>query len=472
MSTLFDSASTYGRTLNGAMTYTSTLKNVLDLFSLGGALRNRPENEVVDLISKAFDENALDTIRVLLYLRDVRFGQGERRVYEIGVKTLKDKLNVNSLLEATIEIGSWRDVFNFFSFEEYMPLVKERYENHIKEGKYDLMEKWLPSVGGSKNKLANRIAEYLGLTPKQYRKYLSKARSSIDIVEVKMCANKWSNIKYDHVPSKASLNYRDAFIKHDSERYHEYLNDVVSGKSKINVKDLYPYEITGKYMSYGNKLDESLEVMWKNLPDYTKGENAIVVADTSGSMWGMPMNIATSLAIYFAEHNTGIFHNEYITFSESPKFMKFKNTDSLCDKVNYMKKHSIVANTNIRRVFEIILKAGKDSNLPKEEMPKTIYIISDMEFDYAVDDKDTNLEEIKKLYAESNYDMPNLVFWNVNSWQDTIPCRYNEKGVALVSGASPSLFKMVMSNDMNPEKFMYSVIDTERYNTLAKNIMN
>ena len=468
MSTLFDSASTYGRTLNGAMTHTSTLNNVLNLFSLGGALRDRPENEVVDLISKAFDENALDTLKVLFYLRDVRSGQGERRVYEIGVKTLKSKLNVDSLIEATIEIGSWRDVFNFFSFEEYMPLVKERYENHIKEDKYDLMEKWLPSVGGSKNKLANNIANYLGLTAKQYRKYLSKARASLDVVEVKMCANKWSDIRYDHVPSKAGMNYRGAFEEHDSERYHEYLKDVVSGKSKINVKDLYPYEITGKYLSIGKKYDESLEVMWKNLPDYTRGGNAIVVADTSGSMYGMPMNIATSLAIYFAEHNTGMFHNEYITFSERPVFMKFKDTDSLYNKVKYMENHSIIANTNIRRVFELILKAGKDSNLPKEEMPSTIYIISDMEFDYAVNDKDTNLEEIKKLYLESNYDMPNLVFWNVNSWQNTIPCRYNEKGVALVSGASPSLFKMAMSNDMDPEKFMHSVIDVERYNVLAE----
>ena len=471
MSMLYDSANIYDRTLNGAMTYNTSTKKALDLFSLGGALRNRPEKEVSDLILKAYDENALDTIRVLLYLRDVRFGQGERRVYEIGVKALKSKLNVNSLIEATIEIGYWRDVFNFFSFEEYMPLVKERYESHIKEDKYDLMEKWMPSVGGSKNKLANRIASYLGLTSKQYRKYLSKARSKIDVVEVKMCANKWDNIEYSHVPSKAGFNYRDAFNKHDGERYSKYLKAVASGEKSINVKDLYPYEITGKYLD-GSRRDEALEVMWKNLPDYTKGDNAIVVADTSGSMWGMPMNIATSLAIYFAEHNKGLFHNEYITFSTQPKFMKFKDDDSLYDKVEYMKATSIVADTNIRRVFELILKAGKDNNLPQSEMPSTIYIVSDMEFNYAVCDRNTNLEEIKELYAESNYVMPNLVFWNVNSWKDTIPCKYDERGVALVSGASPSLFKMAMSNDMNPEKFMYSVIDVERYNTLAEKIMN
>lgn len=471
MSMLYDSANIYDRTLNGAMTYNTSIKKVLDLFALGGALRNRPEEEVSDLILKAYDESALDTIRVLLYLRDVRSGQGERRVYEIGVKALKSKLNVRSLLEATIEIGSWRDVFNFFSFEEYMPLVKERYDAHIKEDKYDLMEKWMPSVGGSKNKIANRIASYLGLTPKQYRKYLSNARSKIDVVEVKMCANKWGNIDYSHVPSKAGFNYSDAFEKHDGERYSKYLKDVASGEKSINVKDLYPYEITSKCF---NRLreDEALEVMWKNLPDYTKGDNAIVVADTSGSMWGMPMDIATSLAIYFAEHNKGLFHNEYITFSSHPKFMKFNDDDSLYAKVKYMRKHSIVENTNIRRVFELILKAGKDNNLPQSEMPSTVYIISDMEFDCAVDDDKTNLEEIKELYAESKYVIPNLVFWNVNSWKDTIPCKYDERGVALVSGASPSLFKMAMSNDMNPEKFMYSVIDVERYNTLAEKIMN
>lgn len=476
MSTLFNNAMTY--TENGALTYSTSGDAVLNLFSMGGSLRNRDESEVVDLVNKAFSENPIQTIETLLYLRDIRGGQGERRVFYISINAIRKNFNMEELIKAIVEVGSWKDVFTMFQVGEYVPYIKPIILKHIEEDKYDLLEKWLPSVGGSKNKDAETIAKYVGMTPKQYRKYLSKARKSLDVVETHMCDNTWEDINYEHVPSRAGLIHGPAFMRHDGDRRREYLYATMNKERTVNMNTgtLYPYEITGKYINgFSEEQDLLLEATWKNLPNYCDGKNALVVADTSGSMWGMPMNVATSLAIYFAEHNKGIFHNEYITFSSRPKFITFKDSDSLLDKVRTMRDNSIVENTNLQGVFDLVLSTATRNNIPQEEMPEVIYVISDMEFDcatFSYDIPKTNFEVVKEKYEEAGYKMPTLVFWNVDSRQNNLPVSKNEKGVVLVSGSSASTFQMVISNDMNPYNFMIETITKERYKTLAEKIFN
>lgn len=479
MSELFDKASMYGFTENGAFTHTGTGSKVLDLFSMGGGLRDSDEDRIINIVKNAYKENPLQTVETLLYLRDIRGGQGEKRVFHIGMNAIRDNLkNIRPLIRAIVEVGSWKDVFTMFSPEEYLPTVKAYYNEHVKQNKFDLMEKWLPSIGGSKNRIAEKIAKYLELTPKQYRKYLSKARAQLNIVETKMCSDKWSDIEYDSIPSRAGFLYGEAFKRHDNERYVEHLTNCMNNTATVNAGTLYPYEITGK-VSASLEEDLQLEAFWKNLPDYTDGSNSLVVADTSGSMCGRPFNVASSLAIYFAEHNKGIFHNEYVTFSSEARFIRFNEEDSLTKKVHQMLDEYICENTNLQSVFDLILRTGKEHNIPESEMPKNIYVISDMEFDIATragygyhsTPYVTNFEEIERKYSESGYRMPKLIFWNVNSHQNNVPVTMNEDGVALVSGCSPSTFKMVITDDLNPYQFMLKTIESERYSTLAKDIL-
>ena len=482
MSQLFDAVNNVTTTENGALTHKSSLNKVLDLFSMGGAMRNRPTTDIVSIVKSAYAEDNLKTIETLLYLRDIRGGQGERKIFREGIKALKESLNTSALIKAIVEVGSWKDVFTIFTVDEYAPFVKEAYEKHISEDKYDLMEKWMPSIGGGKNKEAEALASKLGLTPKQYRKYLSKARATLNLVETNMCSNKWGEISYSGVPSRAGLLYRSAFIKHDNDRYRKYLADVMSDKEgvKMNAKTLYPYEITKKIIesfdSYSSSEDESLEALWKSLPNYCGDENALVVADTSGSMTcfgGMPMAVSTSLAIYFAERNKGAFHNEFITFSGRPVFHQFKEDMTLSERVAEMIRMNICDNTDLKKTFEILLERAKKYNIPKSEMPKTLYVVSDMEFDIATykGSRAFNSDVIRKMYEDAGYDMPNLIFWNVNSHQNNVPVTFNEQNVALVSGCSPSVFGMAISGDLNPLKFMLNAIEVERYKSLAESIL-
>lgn len=463
-------------TENLAVTHKSTLNSVLDLFSLGGALRTREEAEIVQLFSRAYSEDSLLALKCMFYLRDVRGGQGERKSFRVMLSHLVDVAPNTAVknIENIPFYGRYDDLLVLFSWaktrEKTLKFINDQIvkdiQNQRENQSVSLLAKWLPSENTSSKttrQYAKIVREYLGLSSKKYRKMLSDMRKYIDIVERKMSANDWEDIDYSTVPSKASLMYRKAFSKHDGERYGEYIESVKRGEKKINAAVLYPYEIAESVL-YKEENNETLEVLWKNLPDYTKGrnENAIVVADTSGSMEGRPMAISVSLAMYFAERNKGIFKDHFITFSVRPELQKVSG-NTLYEKMLNLSRAQWDGNTDLQAVFNLILNTAKKNSLKQEDLPAKIYIVSDMEFDAATGRR-TNLEDIKRKYSEAGYEAPTLVFWNVDSRHNQVPTTFDEKGVLLVSGASPSAFKSLMeAKTVTPEEYMLSVLNSERY---------
>ena len=266
------------------------------------------------------------------------------------------------------------------------------------------------------------------------------------------------------------LKYRQAFIRNDNERYSAFLQDVAEGKVSLHTGTLAPYEIIMPIFTRGMMSDDekkALDVTWNAQEDFTGGDNALVVADGSGSMYGgylvYPIAVAESLAIYFAERNRGEFRNHFITFSATPQLVEVKGRD-IHEKVNYCASFNEAANTNLQAVFELILNTAVKHKIPQEEMPSTLYIISDMEFDYCVDDSDmTNFEHAKKIFADNGYSLPQVVFWNVDSRHEQQPVTMNEQGVCLVSGVSPRIFAMIKSGNLSPMAYMLEVLSSERY---------
>lgn len=467
MSTLYNATQNMGFTENGALTYTTTGSAVLDLFSMGGALRSADEDRILMLVDRAYLEDPMKTIAVLLYLRDCREGQGEKRLFKTSIKHLIEKHNLDkkSLYETISKYGCYKDVFDIFTPEEIAPILAPIIEEHKEWTKGTLLEKWMPSIKGARREYACKLAKLLGMSEKEYRKYLSSKRKTLDLVESKMCRNDWDKITYSSVPSRANLLYSDAFHRHDKERYSEFLHKVEKGEEKINTSVLYPYEV------FNNMEAPNAEALWNNLTDYTSGENALVVCDTSGSMTfalvkPFPISVSVSLALYFAERNKGIFHNEFITFSETPTFQKITG-DTLKEKFRNIQKTNWGMSTDLQKVFDLVLKSAISNNVPESEMPTTLYIISDMEFNYCV--KGTNLDGIVKKYNEAGYKLPRIVFWNVNSKQNNVCASKDTQGVMLVSGCSPTVFAIATNPKMTPEGFMNVTI--EKYLEEAKKIV-
>lgn len=449
------------RTENEALTFKSTNSDVLDLFSMGGALRKRENMETEKIISKALAEDLMLGIKCLFYLRDIRGGQGERKTFRTGLKILSNYYpkETEKVIRLIPEYGRFDDILYLDNIE-----IKNFILEEIKK-ENSLLFKWLPSENSSSKDtkaLARALRKYLGFSSKKYRKLLSEKRKNLNLVESKMSSKNWKDIDYERIPSKAMLKYKNAFKKNDEENYEKYIESVEKGEKKINTSTLYPYEIIRDvFNKMYDKHNKILEVMWNNLPNYVREDDkALVVADVSGSMCGLPLNVSISLAMYFAERNVGIFKDKFITFSYEPELQEVKGVD-IYQKVHNLNNANWNQNTDIQAVFDLILKTGIKNKVDKKDMPNTIYIISDMEFDSA-SREETNYEVIKKKYSDAGYEMPVLVFWNVDSRQNNVPVIQNENGVILVSGCSPSIFKMVMERKA-PYDFMLSVLNSKRY---------
>ena len=474
-------------TENGAATYRSTGSECLDLFASIGAIRSNTEQEIITRFVRAFTEDPDIAMKILFFARDVRGGLGERHVFRTLFRWLAVHYpeSVKKNISYVAEYGRFDDLLVLIGTpcqSVMVDFIRNQLERDVNaaytDGEVSLLAKWLPSVNASNKetvKNAKILIKMLGITDKDYRQMLSMLRAKIRIIENNLREKDYT-FDYSKQPSKALFKYREAFRRNDGERYSEYLQKVAGGEAKMNTGTLMPYELIRPYFGYHNESveDKSIEAAWNNLEDFTNGENALAVIDGSGSMYGyygsegvVPITVAMSLGIYFAERNKGAFANHFITFSENPQLVEIKGK-SLCEKIRYCETFNEVANTNIQKVFELILNTSVKNNLPRSELPSTLYFITDMEFDYCTEDASlTNFEYAKKIFEENGYKLPRVVFWNVESRNMQQPVKQNDQGVALVSGCTPAIFSMVADGSISPYKVMMDIIGSERYKKIA-----
>lgn len=474
-------------TTNGAKAFKSTLDLNVDLFGKISASRSDADS-IVPLYLRALEEDPETALRILFNSRDIRGGQGERNVFRHLL--LNTPFEIREKIIPLIPIyGRWDDLFVLDGCIDWNRVVdfvisKLNHDNDPETEHPSLLAKWMPSINASSKKtkaLGKQFAKRMNLSEKEYRVMLSNLRKKIDLVEHKMCSNNWSEIEYSKVPSKAGLMYRKSFIKHDLERYNQFMLSAVKLENKVNASALYPYEIAEKVTKAYTHVDPTeelvLQAFWQNLPDYMDGKSfkGLVVADTSGSMTSAignvkPIDVSISLAIYIAERNAGVWKNKFITFSENPEMQTIIG-DTIVDKIKNLSKADWGYNTDLIAVFKSILKAAKADSVAPEDMPEKIFIISDMQFDQACNSNTrTNFEQIKKNYAKYNYKMPDLIFWNVNG-SANVPMTIHDTGTCLVSGCSPSILSAVLTGEViSPIDILKQAVYTERYDPVGEAI--
>lgn len=493
-------ATNYTYTENGALTHKSTMSGLLDLFAMGGAYRKRNDNDCILLFMDAFKEDPTYALKCLFYLRDIRGGQGERRFFRVVCKYLanKETAAMKRNLQYVPEFGRWDDLYVFVGTKlehDAFDLMKKQLMLDVECKTPSLLAKWLKSENTSSYEsrmLANKTRAAFGMNHRQYRKTLSVLRERINIVERLMSAGKWDEIEFDKIPSRAGFIYRNAFARHDIERmksekeiktYEDFMKDE---NTTVNAKDLYPYEVVAKaynltHDSYWWRPDNNFELensvernainkYWDNLTDYFNGctLDALCMIDTSGSMWGTeasaPINVAISLGLYAAERARGPFAGHYISFSRQPQLIETKGVD-FCDKVQRIYKTNLCENTNIEAAFEMVLQTAIKNRCKQSDMPKSIIVISDMEFDsqrgYYGKSTKTLMENIADRWMQYGYDMPNLVYWNVEARHNNIPMTVKD-GVTFVSGFSPILFEQIMKGKTGYD-LMMDKLNEERY---------
>lgn len=479
---------THTFTENGAKALSTTSNALLDLFGTIGALRNRNKAEVERLFAEAYKADPLFATKILFYARDIREGCGERKVFRDLIKYLA-KYHAEAIrpnLGLIGVYGRYDDLYELIGtpveddmWKAMRVQFKADLEAMDKEKPISLLAKWIKTPDASSKatrKLGILTAQKLGYSVYEFKRILRKMRKYLDVVEVKMSANEWGDINYPQVHSRAMMIYRNAFKKHDENRFAQFTAKALTGEAKINSSTLFPYDIVEKYL-YGHEKGDVLEAQWRQLPNYVEdGTDAIVMADVSGSMYGRPMASSIGLAMYFAERNKGAYHNMFMTFSGKPTFVNLKG-ETLAQKIDFIHRADWGGNTNLEAAFDAILNVAISNHVTPKDMPKSLIIVSDMEIDYATGaygwgSRNVNDWEFYDLmrdkFAQHGYEIPNIVFWNADSRNDVFHADAKRKGVQLVSGQSATTFKQLMKCiGMTPVEMMNKVINSPRYDAIT-----
>lgn len=454
------------RTQNGMKALQSTLSNTTDLFFKIGSSRGK---NITEQFAKAYAEDREMALRVAQWARDVRGGAGERELFRQILKWLEknqpDDLVATDILKNVAEIGRWDDLLIFEKDE--VKVYAFRLIREALAADNSLCSKWMPRKGPK----ALELRTFLGWSPKFYRKRLVELTK---VVEQQMCAKQWNEINFSHVPSLAMSRYSNAFGKNAPDHFTAYKEALKKGDpkvAKVNAGAVYPYDIIKNVRRGDTALANE---QWKALPNFIGDASILPLVDVSGSMTCKAgghqsksditcLDVAVSLGLYCSDKNTGPFKDVFLTFSSNPKFVTV--TGTLSEKMYKMERSDWQFSTNLHAAFDEILRVAISNNVNRKDMPKVLLIMSDMQFNCCTDFDDRAIQMIRRKYNDADYEMPNVVFWNINA-HENVPVRFDEKGTALVSGFSPSIMKAVLAADMDsmtPEAVMLKAIMSDRY---------
>jgi hypothetical protein len=450
-------------TANGMTTHSTSLNKCLDLFFIAGASRNMSETDITKMFIAAVAENNNIALKILFWARDVRGGAGERRFFRICMLALSENYPdlCAKVTEHIPEYGRWDDIFYGDTNEAITSIMWALGSANA------LCAKWMPRKGP----VAEEIRKAMGMTPKEYRKTLV---ALTNVVESKMCKKQWNKIEFSKIPSIAFSRYRNAFWRNDGSRFAEFLTDVKEGKQKINAGAIFPHDIIRPYLDMRCQKDDAITEQWNALPNYMEGskENILPVCDVSGSMQGLPMEVSISLGIYISERNEGTFKDAFITFSSQPT-MEYLQGD-VWERARQLSMANWCMSTDLEATFDLVLDSAVRDNVPQSQMPTKLLIISDMEFNQATgggywdsnnsDWNPTAMEMVKEKYKNAGYEMPGIVFWNVNGRMGNVPTKADTENTALVSGFSPAILTSVLGGELpTPLEVMFQTLNNERY---------
>lgn len=461
------------RTENGMKARASSSSKVVDLFYKVGASRGK---DILPDFVAAYNEDRNLAIRIALYARDVRGGAGERKIFRdiLGWLEKNDKDMAFALVRKAPELGRWDDIFGVTE-EDVRNAMFVQLEEALRAGN-GLAAKWTPRKGP----FAVAFRSFLNMSPKEYRKFLVERTK---VVETQMSAKDWDNINFSHVPSVAAARYRKAFYR-NTPKYAEYVEALKKGDpkvAKVNASAIYPHEVVKSLYTtvsyYGTRSAtlsatelELIRQQWAALPDYIGDASVMPLVDVSGSMDTTlgkssvrAIDVAVALGMYCADKNSGKFKDVVITFTGDAKALELKG--DVVSKYAQLRKADWSGSTNLHAAFKTILSIATKNKVPAEEMPETLLILSDMQFNHCVAYDDSAIEMIRRKYEEAGYTLPKVVFWNLNSY-DNVPVREDETGTALVSGFSPSIMEAVLANDVEeftPRGVMMKKIMNSRY---------
>lgn len=414
-------------------------------------------------------------------------------------------------------VGSWKDIWSL------MILAKENnvtIDNKIlyallatglrTKSQADLILKYLPRIKTISNinsnksllqtEMAREFAKYLGLSPRQYNK-LKSTGSAHDFQKI-ICSKEFEKLNWNHIPGIAlgkltsgkflenhSLTdwYMEWLSGQDSIKFNGYPYDLMKRLTSAMTKERYAW-LHGAYMLVGglgrSQMDRipmivrrTVDLQFQNLIDKVENEgkwneNVLCALDTSGSMASgtnpniAPIDVCISLGIYFSTLNKGHFKNKVMTFDSHSDVVTLNGTFS--EKITQIRRDAM-GSTNFESIIDSLIEyRNRYRNVPLEEFPTTILVVSDMQFNpmsrplwsqrgknMASLNLDTVYTHMKRKLASAFpkefVDSMKFIWWNVNGSHDNMPATLEDGGCYFLSGMDGAVVSMVLNTDEKPQ---------------------
>lgn len=493
-------------TENNDKAFTTTGSACLDFFVR--ITRSAEIKDYIETFLKAWIDDKETAVKLLMNLRDVRKGKGEKLipiVIMVFLKNTIEKSVYNDILTEMIGYGYWKDLLKILEIEirfskelNQIPSINfeiEMFANALQKdmqiletpgntkAAISLCGKWAPSEKSHYDhhpmNIALKIMKKMNLDFKAYRLTLTKLRSHLNLLETLMAGQRYNEIDFSKLPSVAHMKMKKAFLRDTNSKgvelenrkvlhqtYVEYLKKLSEGKVKVNVKGIQPHELVEFYISQHSTVPDSLtEGLWstikKNVKETGVFRDVTAVVDVSASMDGQPMSAAIALGILVAECTTGPFYGKVITFSETPQWHQLTGSN-LAEQVHCLKSAHWGGSTNMESVFNLILQNAVSANLTQNEMVKTLFIFTDMQFNECTRGQEESVfENAIKNFNNHGYQLPKIVCWNLRtSNSKSLPVQKTENNFVMLSGFSSELLKCILTGtEFTPILMMNHVLE-------------
>ena len=485
------------KTEKGALSHATTGDARVDLFYK--TVRGLDKERLELYLEASWRKNPLDTLKIIFFTRDTRGkGKGEKKLFYDAYGWLTEHHSVQAEVNM-IDIPfygyfkDWLQCFCGTTLEDKMldllaSQLTEDWGSIERGGKeLSLAWKWTPTEKSSFDKrfrVVTKLCKRLKISKKEYRQRCKIARAALHVVEQLMCGREWETIRFETVSSLAMHRYKKCFSKHCTLRWSKYLESVQRGETKMNVSQLMPNDIVSQYVKHtwgwhhsSIILQEDVEAQWFSYKKYledqvTWKENMLVVLDVSGSMFGReggsPINVGIALTLTAAHLCKGKFHNKFIPFSKTAKFVKIRG-DTLAEQCKSIVQTSEIANTDFQAVFDCILDTYELWDVPPEEQITKLLVITDGQWDTMTNHSSkTHFEAAIDKFMISRKTFPSILFWNVAARTTDFPVPADQPNTCLMSGYSADLMRLIVDGEeLDPLNLVLKAISDPRYNRIT-----
>jgi hypothetical protein len=396
-----------------------------------------------------------------------------------------------------------------------------------------LLAKWIPREGKPLAKeLSAEISTHLKYQKRfaDYRKRVSALNKYLKTTEIDMCANDWADIQPEKVPArcmkvhmKAFLNekVKDYGLRHpdDKERnlcrehFQEYFLKTAKGEKVAKGADtLYPHEIVTRvsatlHTASGDERNALIGAWNAFVVKANEGGGlgrSIPMCDFSGSMSGLPLEVSRALGLLISEVTTDAFKHKMLTFDSTPKMVDLPKDGDIFHKVEHLNRNSQFGqglSTDFQKAMDLVLENLVKHRVPVGEEPENLIVLTDMAWDQACGSNEasiysgnmyrrnvktapwqTHLQMIRENFKRAGEDMfgegkgykvPRIVVWNLSSLCQDMHAQADTEGVVMLSGWSPSLFKVLMAKGVEiqtPYKALRYQLDDPMYDVVRERI--